>query len=204
MSWCPTPHRDVDCVHRTQLANSASMTITPTSDRCGAYHTPLREPNDYTTRRGNHSPRTIADWRHLLIMYRRRTVLRIRRCTVFDVRRLALPFVMLLLDPSIVRADDFDIGSHVFRRCAVCHSIRDGVNMVGPTLFGIVGRPSGSIHDFNYSSSMLSAGITWTSISLDRYLANPQATVPGNKMSFPGVPDESERRALIRYLSSLK
>jgi cytochrome c len=98
-----------------------------------------------------------------------------------------------------------DSGDTLFRRyCSVCHDTELGKNKLGPSLAGIVGRPSGDIADFSYSSAMQSAGITWDEKTIDQYIADPRALVPGNKMLFPGVKDPAERKAIIDYLKTLK
>ena len=57
---------------------------------------------------------------------------------------------------------------------------------------------------FNYSSAMKGSDITWDPQTLDRFIANPQQQVPGNRMPFPGIPDESKRADIIAYLATFK
>jgi cytochrome c len=98
-----------------------------------------------------------------------------------------------------------DAGDKAFHKyCFVCHSAEPGQNKLGPSLAGVVGRDSGSLPDYNYSSAMQSAGITWDEKTLDQYLSNPRALVPGTKMLFAGVKDDAERHAIIQYLASTK
>lgn len=94
-------------------------------------------------------------------------------------------------------------GQQAFAECAACHST-DGTPGVGPTLKGIVGRTSGSVAGFPYSSALKRAKLQWTTEQLDKYIANPQAAVPGNTMPYAGMNDANERSALIAYLSALK
>lgn len=101
-------------------------------------------------------------------------------------------------------AGDAAAGKQVFNKCALCHSPEKGVNKVGPSLFGVVGRASGTAPDYNYSTAMKNAGKTWDDASLDQYLTNPRAMVPGTKMIFPGLPSEPERSNVIAYLNTLK
>lgn len=105
--------------------------------------------------------------------------------------------------PTVLRAADAGAGQHAFEQCAACHSI-DGTNGVGPTLKGIVGRSSGNVPGFSYSNAMKRAQLSWTPEELDKYIANPQATVPGNAMPYAGMDDANQRSALIAYLSTLK
>ncbi|HEY4041088.1 MAG TPA: cytochrome c family protein [Rhodopila sp.] len=96
-------------------------------------------------------------------------------------------------------------GAQVFKsQCSICHSPRPGRNIVGPSLFGVVGRHSGSIPDFHYSSANRASGLVWNPPTLDRYLTAPRAVVPGTLMSYPGLKDDRERSDLIAYLASLR
>jgi cytochrome c len=104
--------------------------------------------------------------------------------------------------PIMARADD---GPTVFNdNCAVCHSTEPGVDKLGPSLAGVVGRSSASLKEYPYSDAMRKAGVTWTKLVLDKYLTNPQAMVKGTKMLFPGVQNAKDRKALIDYLATLK
>jgi cytochrome c len=106
------------------------------------------------------------------------------------------------LDTTVANAADGN-GAQVFAQCAACHST-DGSNGVGPTLKGVVGRASASVPGFAYSSAMKRAHVSWTPEELDKYIASPQGTVPGNTMPFAGLSDAGQRTALIAYLSTLK
>ena len=75
-----------------------------------------------------------------------------------------------------------------------------GVNKVGPSLAGIMGRAAAAEADFNYSDAMKNAHLNWTPETLDQYLLNPRKMVPGTKMAFPGLPKEKDRADLISYL----
>jgi cytochrome c len=98
-----------------------------------------------------------------------------------------------------------DSGDQLFRRyCSVCHATQAGQNKVGPSLAGIVGRPSGEQSGFTYSDAMQGAHVTWDEKTIDDYITDPRKTVPGNKMLFPGVKNPEERQSIIDYLKSLK
>lgn len=117
-----------------------------------------------------------------------------------------LASALLLLLPVAGRAaGDAEAGKTAFnRRCAVCHSVAEGQNKVGPSLHGVVGRASGSVAGFNYSPAMKSAGKTWDEASIDTYLQDPKAYVPGNRMILAGIKDEAERQNIIAYLDTQK
>jgi len=103
------------------------------------------------------------------------------------------------------RADgDAEAGKVVFKKCAICHQIDPAKKGIGPTLFGVVGRPSASFPGFAYSDAMKAANKTWDAATLDVYLTNPRALVPGTKMVFPGLPKDEDRANVIAYLSTLK
>jgi cytochrome c2 len=99
-------------------------------------------------------------------------------------------------------AQDVGAGQKAFQACAACHSTAAGVNGVGPSLAGIVGRKAGSLAGFNYSRAMKNSGITWDEASLDAYIANPQQEVPGNHMPYAGMTDAQQRAALVAFLKS--
>jgi cytochrome c len=105
---------------------------------------------------------------------------------------------------TVANAADADAGKRVFAKCAVCHSGAAGKNGLGPTLFGVVGRPSASVPGYKYSDGMTAVNKTWDEATLDVYLTNPKAMVPGTKMAFSGLPSADDRANVIAYLATLK
>jgi len=98
-------------------------------------------------------------------------------------------------------AASYEAGRRVFAQCRSCHTIAaDGGNRVGPNLHGVFGREVGTAPGFNYSQPVQDANFTWDAAQLDHWLANPQTFLPGNRMAFAGVRDETQRRDLIAYL----
>ncbi|MBD3786896.1 MAG: cytochrome c family protein [Sphingomonadales bacterium] len=93
-------------------------------------------------------------------------------------------------------------GEKVFGKCKACHKI-DGKNATGPHLDGVVGRAIGGVEGFAYSDALKTHGDSWTLEHLDAYLTNPKEYIPGNKMSFAGLPKPEDRANLIAYLESL-
>jgi cytochrome c len=100
-------------------------------------------------------------------------------------------------------AGDASAGGMAFIQCADCHSTTASAAQ-GPGLRGVVGRRAGSGADFHYSAAMAKSALVWDAKTLDTFLANPKAAVPGTSMDFPGVADAAERANLIAYLATLK
>lgn len=94
-------------------------------------------------------------------------------------------------------------GATLFAPCKVCHSLDPiRTNGLGPPLNGVVGRKAGTVVGFTYSAAMKTYGKVWTPMLLDAYLTNPRKTIPGNRMSYPGLKDPGKRVALITWLKS--
>lgn len=89
-------------------------------------------------------------------------------------------------------------GKAIFeKRCIGCHEL--ATNREGPRLAGVYGRVSGSVGDYKYSPALMDAHILWNDFSLDKWLADPDKTIPGNNMDFL-TPKASERMDIIAYL----
>ncbi|TWB15466.1 cytochrome c [Nitrospirillum amazonense] len=126
----------------------------------------------------------------------------------------ALMSVLAVGGASTARAaGDAANGAAVFKKCAACHSAEQGVNKVGPSLFGVVGRPAGSISGYSYSPAVRQAaakGLVWSEETIVAYLANPHKYLGdfvgdpsvSNKMPF-SLADEQQRRDVVAYLKSL-
>ena len=105
-----------------------------------------------------------------------------------------------------VQAADAAAGEAAFRRlCAACHIVTaEGRRGVGPSLFGIVGRKSGTVDGFRYSAANQNANVVWTPEVLERYLVNPREFMPGTTMAFAGIRSDADRANVIAYLQTLK
>jgi cytochrome c len=114
---------------------------------------------------------------------------------------LALALQCLTLFGGAARAEgDPAKGEAKFQECAACHKLEAGVNNVGPSLHGVIGRKAGEIADFRYSPAMKRSGITWTPETLDKFMTEPQVLVPANRMPYAGLADPAARADLIAYL----
>ena len=91
-----------------------------------------------------------------------------------------------------------------FQACAACHSDKAGVTRMGPSLAGIFGKPAAQAKGFRYSPALAKAKLRWDRKTLDAFIANPKAVVPGNRMSYPGVSDPAKRAAIIDYMQGLR
>jgi cytochrome c2 len=101
-------------------------------------------------------------------------------------------------------AQDATAGAAVFKsQCSICHSVQAGRNMIGPSLFGVVGRPAGKEPGFHYSPANEKSGLTWDAATLDRYLTSPGVVVPHTIMTYGGLKDAKKRGDLIAYLTTL-
>jgi cytochrome c len=84
-------------------------------------------------------------------------------------------------------------------RCIACHSI--DTSLAGPAHRGVFGRKAGSVIDFDYSPALKNSKVIWNEKTLDRWLANPEKFLPGQKMGI-SVTDAKDRADLIAYLKT--
>jgi cytochrome c len=123
---------------------------------------------------------------------------------------LALAALLLAAAAPAARADnpwdggDATAGALVFKKCQLCHYGEKGKTKIGPSLWGVVGRPSGSMEGYTYSTAMKSYNHVWTPENLFVYLQAPMKVVKGTKMTFVGLSDPNDRKNVIAYLETLK
>lgn len=104
---------------------------------------------------------------------------------------------------TLYAAADGAAGEKVFAKCRACHKL-DGSNATGPHLDGVVDRLKATVAGFGYSDALTAmAADPWSPENLDKFLTNPKAYAPGNKMSFAGLPKAEDRANLIKYLSTV-
>jgi cytochrome c len=105
---------------------------------------------------------------------------------------------------EMMAAADAGKGAKVFKKCAACHKVEEGVNSTGPSLYGVVDREIGTMAGFGYSGTLSGmAGTAWTAEELDAFLTKPSGYAPGTSMSFSGLKKQGDRVNLIAYLQSL-
>ena len=117
---------------------------------------------------------------------------------------VASALTALLASSAALAGGDAAAGKTVFAKCAICHSNQAGKTLLGPSLFGVVGRHSASLPGFAFSEAMKKVDKTWDEATLEAYLADPKAMVPGTKMTFAGLPNADDRANVIAYLATLK
>jgi cytochrome c len=94
-----------------------------------------------------------------------------------------------------------ETGSTELQKCKICHALDTaGGNRVGPDLHGVFGRKAGTVPGFNFSDAMKNSGIVWDDDSLAKYLRDPKGSLPGTRMSFPGITDEAVLHDLLQQL----
>ena len=104
---------------------------------------------------------------------------------------------------QLLALGDMTHGEKVFKKCSACHMIASGgKNMIGPNLWGVIGRTAGSVTDYKYSKAMVAYAKQWTFGEMNSYLIKPQAYVKGTKMAFAGLRKEKDRASVIMYLNS--
>ena len=103
---------------------------------------------------------------------------------------------------TLLALGNVDTGKKIYKKCAACHSIaQDGGNKIGPKLYNVVGRATGSISDYKYSKALASYGKEWTFEELNSFLIKPSTWIKGNKMGFAGLKKDKDRASVILYLN---
>lgn len=121
------------------------------------------------------------------------------------MRKLLLVMGLVACSAGAATAQDVAAGETSFKKCAPCHSIGEGAkNKVGPELNGIDGRKSGSAAGFSYSNANKNSGITWNGEVFSEYIRDPKTKIPGTKMVFAGIKNDTEIKDLWAYLSQFK
>ena len=93
-------------------------------------------------------------------------------------------------------------GAKIFKKCTACHSIaQGGGNKIGPALWGVLGRKSGTVSGYKYSNSMVAYGKSWSFEEMNGFLTKPKNWIKGTKMSFVGLKNAKERAAVILYMN---
>jgi cytochrome c len=124
----------------------------------------------------------------------------VKRVLQYACAVLLLPAAQAVFSPA--HGADAARGKQLYEsRCIGCHSLDE--NRAGPAHRGVFGRKAGSVEGFDYSSALKTSPVIWNEITLERWLANPEKLIPGQKMGF-SVSEPSERADIIEYLRAAK
>ncbi len=123
------------------------------------------------------------------------------------IRTHLLALVVVVATPTAFADDKVDVenGKTIFdQRCGICHAAtKEDSKIMGPNMVGLVGRKAGSEPSFpTYSNALKDYKVTWSTKTLDEFLANPMVKVPGTTMPM-FLPDDKERADVIAYLGTL-
>jgi len=123
---------------------------------------------------------------------------------VASYRSMIATLALLVLSEPTWATGDPARGATTFQACAACHSTTAGEHMTGPSLAKIWARKAGTVEGFQrYSEAMKKASLVWTDQTLDKWLAKPEALIPGTSMSFPGLRESKARQDVIAYLKAV-
>lgn len=105
--------------------------------------------------------------------------------------------------PAPYNTADLVNGQRKFAMCRSCHTLTEGgSNMTGPNLYGLFNHKAGQHADYKFSEALAASGLTWDAATIDKWIENPRALVPGTKMAFAGMKDPKDRIDLIGYLKA--
>lgn len=128
--------------------------------------------------------------------------------TMTIITRTAATACLALVSSGVAMpaaAADPEAGGKVFKtQCSACHAVVEGKKGIGPSLYGVVGRTAGTVADYHYSEANKGSGLIWDEATLDRYLVNPRAVMPGTTMSYAGVKNDTQRADLVAFLATVK
>jgi len=97
---------------------------------------------------------------------------------------------------------DVEAGKKVFNKCKACHTLDEGKNKVGPSLFGVMGKPAAAVPGFKYSKALKESGLTWDEETIEKFLAKPKDLVPGTRMAFAGLKKDDDIENVLAYIKA--
>lgn len=122
---------------------------------------------------------------------------------MFKTIFLTLAMGAIAITPSLAEGD-VKAGKKVFKKCAACHTVKEGKHKSGPSLYNIMGRTAGTAEGFErYSEAMVASGLIWDEATIRSFMAKPKDLVKGTSMAFSGLKKEEQVDDLIAYLASV-
>ena len=115
---------------------------------------------------------------------------------------VVIGMIIIILTVSIANTADTVKGKKVFKKCVACHSLQEGKNKIGPSLYNLLGRKAGSVDGYKYSKAMKNSDVVWDEESLDKFLTKPRKFIKKTKMLFRGIKKKSLRDDIISYLKN--
>ena len=115
---------------------------------------------------------------------------------------MVIGMIIIILTVSIANTADPVKGKKVFKKCVACHSLQEGKNKIGPSLYNLLGRKAGSVEGYKYSKAMKNSDVVWDKESLDKFLTKPRKFIKKTKMLFRGIKKKSLRDDIISYLKN--
>ena len=107
----------------------------------------------------------------------------------------------LFLAAASSTEDTIARGEKIYKsKCKMCHSLEEGKNKIGPTLYGLFDREIGTVEKYRYSKAMKKAEFVWDDRLLNIFIAKPKLMIPKSKMRFKRIRKTEDRLALIEYL----
>jgi len=104
---------------------------------------------------------------------------------------------------EIMALGDLTHGEKVFKKCSACHIVaKGGKNLIGPALYGVVGRPVAAVEGYAYSKALKAHEKNWSFEELNAFLLKPKSYIKGTKMSYAGLRKDKDRASVILYLNS--
>ena len=104
---------------------------------------------------------------------------------------------------EIMALGDLAHGEKVFKKCSACHIVaKGGKNLIGPALYGVVGRPVAAIEGYAYSKALKAHEESWSFEELNAFLLKPKSYIKGTKMAYAGLRKDKDRASVILYLNS--
>lgn len=116
------------------------------------------------------------------------------------MKNIALLIGLIIFSIGLTAPASAASGEKLFKKCKICHSLEEGKNKIGPSLYDLIGRSAGTLEGYKFSKALKNNGFEWTEPLLNAWLRNPKDLVPKTKMRTRGIKKEEDRLALIEYL----